>query len=228
MTTPVVGVLSLGTRADAGSWRRGCEALGMRAVAPVRKARPKLAELKAFFLTEPLWIYFGGHFYGSNLTNDCELNDEEDCAVKVAFNDEGAKLRALKRYATLTRDARTFRVHERCRVMLWGGCNVCTDEDTLRMLMNLFNRPLLLGFAGTTTAGIVNAVLAPGREPAQRFFGRIADMNDLVQVRDAWLAAALHVYGQKPIAARFRAIDPDGQEWRLSKGAIITGRKITL
>lgn len=235
MASKVVGILSLGTRSDAARWQNGCETLGMIASGPIRKARPKLAELKAFFLLQPHWIFFGGHFDSRGLFNDRELSQDEG-AVKIEFNAGGVSVVADGKRAKLTRKDREFRLHTNCEVMLWGGCNVCTSDDTIRELMNLFNNPLLLGFAGTTSPALINKVIDSSKHPvtddvdhaSKHFFERISDSSDRAVVRDAWLETTLHVYGNSSTAARFRAIDPNGQEWEILKGKVQKGRKFSL
>lgn len=207
----------------------------MVASGPIRKARPTLDELKAFFLLQPHWIFFGGHFDSRGLFNDRELNGDEG-AVKIAFNADGVSIKAHGKTDELTREDREFCLNTNCEVMLWGGCNVCTSDDTIRELMNLFNSPLLLGFAGETSPGLINKVIDPSKHATKdqedhagkHFFGRVTDSSDRAVVRDAWLQATLHAYEKSSTAARFRAIDPDGQEWEIHKGKVQKGRKISL
>ena len=64
------GILSLGTRADATTWEKGCKALGFDAPLPIKKPSPTMDDLKRFFGSSFEWVFFAGHFSGGRLYNE--------------------------------------------------------------------------------------------------------------------------------------------------------------
>ena len=213
------GILSLGTRRDATTWEKGCEKLGIKARLPIRKPLPTLEETKDFFGTSAHWCYFGGHFGDSTLSN-------EQGTAEVLFTATGVTITVAEREAVLSRDARTFQLHQTCEVVLWAGCAVMDDDDTVRTMRKLFGQHLLLGFFDQTGWAVVDAMLGGGFMKTGHFFDRLsAETLDAVSVRDAWMNAALKGYGGAEYEPRFRAVDPDGQEWQLRDRKIVRGRK---
>jgi len=216
------GILSLGTRGDAITWKEGCESVGLSAATVITNPRPTLDELESFFKSSPDWIYFGGHFGGGILSN-------EDGTIDLEFDKDRVTLTlnptpASHNTTVLQKHSANFGLHKKCKVMLWGGCSVCSSESNIRNLRKLFNNPLILGFAGLTGWRIVDAVLGGGFIH-NHFFSRIKERtHDLSHVRDAWLKTALYGWGGTKLETRFRAIAPNGQEWRLANKAIVKGR----
>lgn len=205
------GILSLGTRADATTWEHGCQGLGFTIVAPIKKGSPSLKDLKAFFAGSPDWLFFGGHFGGLTLFN-------ESASVSIEFAAKQVILAVGDARATLRKTNGTFAAHRNCKVVLWGGCNVCESEDTIRTLRQLFGNHVLLGFKGRTRWFAVNAILGGGEVAAGRFFDLVkSDPGSPETVRQAWLQAAISAaaVGEDGGARekRARAVDPDGQEW---------------
>lgn len=215
-------IISLGTRKDATTWENGCKKLSISASLPIKKPKPTLDELKAVFKLKPNWLYFGGHFGGLELSNDAD-------DVTIDFSAKSVAIEVDKETAELKKGSADFGFDASCQVVLWGGCSVCEGEDTIRAMRALFGEHVLLGFAGLTGWKIVDAMLGAGfiKEP-NHFFARVAGKEtDPVAVRDAWMNAAKSGYGGDENEDKFRAIDPNGQEWKLSKGKIVRGRKIT-
>jgi len=61
----------------------------------------------------------------------------------------------------------------------------------------------------------------------KNFFAYLKDAKqDAEAVRNAWMQAALAGHGGTTIEGAFRAIDPDGQEWKIANKEIVRGRKI--
>lgn len=213
--------LSLGKRRDAGTWEKGCRELGFSSGVSLRKDRPTLVELKDFFKSSPTWVYFGGHFGSNNLYNHYD-------DVKVYFEADRVAI-AIDTAAIVNLDKRTpdFQLERNLEVTLWGGCDVFTREETIRNIRHLFDNPLILGFKGTTGRLLVDAVLG-GSKIRDHFFKRIGnDKADLVAVRNAWLETAIFEYGGGEYEDNFRALDPNGQEWKLRNKKIVAGRMIT-
>jgi len=215
----ITGILSLGTRRDASTWEEGCGALGIKARLPIKSANPSVADLKTFFAGKGGWFFFGGHFGGRTLSN--ERGD-----VEVRFDAKEVRITAAGTKLVLSKATHEFSLHEECAVVLWGGCSVCGDPDTVETLRTLFGPHLLLGFAGLTGWRVVDAMLGGGFMKKGHFFDRLEPGRlDAVTVRDAWMGAALQGYGGGDIEGRFRAVDPEGQEWKLVKKKINRGRK---
>lgn len=216
----VGAILSLGTRKDATTWEKGCAALGIKARLPIKKPLPTLDEVKDFFVTPAHWVYFGGHFGGLSLFND-------NGTATIDFQDGGVHVTIQSAEATPNKADRTFRLHEEIEVVLWGGCSVCGPRDTVRTLRTLFGNHVLLGFVGSTGWAIVDAMLGGGFMKTGHFFDRLsADKMDATAVRNAWMGAALQGYGGGDLETRFRAVDPDGQEWQIVDKKIQAGRKL--
>jgi hypothetical protein len=61
----------------------------------------------------------------------------------------------------------------------------------------------------------------------KNFFDYLEDTKqDAEAVRNAWMQASLAGHGGTSNEGTFRAIDPDGQEWKIAKKEIVQGRKI--
>ena len=215
-------ILSLGIRRDAITWKEGCKSVGLSTAKAITDPRPTLDELEHFFKSSPDWIYFGGHFGGGILSN-------EDGTTDIEFDKDRVTLTLSPTPAShsetiFQKHSGNFGLHKKCKVMLWGGCSVCSSESNVRNLRELFNNPLILGFAGLTGWRIVDALLGGGFIK-NHFFTRIkGKTHDLSHVRDAWLRTALYGWGGTKLETRFRAIAPNGQEWKLANKAIVKGR----
>ena len=215
------GILSLGTRKDATTWENGCKGLGFDAPLPIKKPSPSMDELKAFFSSDSDWLFIAGHFGGDMLFN------EKD-SVSATFSADSVELKVGGEKATVKKGTAEFQLDKNCKVVLWGGCSVCSATDLIRDLQKLFGAHVLLGFKGSTGWKMVDAMLGGGFIKTGHFFERVKGHDDEpAKIRDAWMQTALKGYGGDDFEDRFRAIDPDGQEWEISKKKIKRGRKIT-
>lgn len=236
------GVLSLGPNRAANTWANGCRDLDI-AVLPqfINKEAPTLDELLAFFRTPADWIYFAGHHLGNMLYSEhmsARLEFEKD---KVTLITKGKSVRGRPtdpQTTTIKRDSSQFMLDgDDSLVILWAGCSVCSDQNTqlLTDLFSLFGPHVLLGFGGMCGIDMVDVLLGgsatvqTGNEWSLKnnFFANLkGKKKDAGAVRDAWMQAALAAHGGTEIEGRFRAIDTDGQEWKISKKQIVQGRKI--
>lgn len=211
--------LSLGTRTDALTWENGCADIGIAADISIRKPKPSLAEIKSFFASTAEWLYFGGHFYGMKLYN-------EDDTVSVRFHKNQVELKAGGTSEVLNQSDAAFNLNLSSRVILWGGCSVCSTEDSMRTMRMLFGRHVLLGFSGLTGWRIVNYMLGGGGLK-NHFYTRIkATSTSSADIVQAWMGAGKAGYGSGDIADIIRAVDWDGQEWKLDGGKIVKGRQV--
>ncbi len=229
------GILAIGASKPANTWRRGCRALGIKIDRAVINRNPKTKEIRDFFRQSPDWIYLSGHFGGTTLYNNHNrtrtfLFKRKQVVVTIKKND-GTK----KRFVLSRKDDKdnkkdeSFKLYKNCKVVFWGGCSVCAVVDTIDILRELFGEHLLLGYAGGTNGTITNAILGGGRihksfkiEKDKSFFGRLdgKKIHDLKYVRETWMETALDAYGGRPREDLIKAIDPDGQRWRIHKNGI--------
>ena len=207
------GILCLGTRTDAETWRTGAVKLGFEDNgASITGPSPTMDKLRKFFGTSADWVFFGGHFI-DHLYNDRET-------IHVYLNSDEVKLKVDGETETIKRtDGSNFKL--RPTVIFWGGCSVLHRAGQIKATQELFNNPLQLGFGGLTGPKIMNALLGKGFIPEDRaFFSRIKDRDDREQVRQAWMETANWGYGGGEIEDNFRAVDPDGKIWGLSNKKI--------
>jgi hypothetical protein len=215
-----VATLSLGTREDAKTWNQGCERLGFTVVSSVRKSNPTDAELDSVFGSDAEWLYLGGHFGSYTLSN--EAGD-----LELKFQNDRIKVYRDNKWARDIEKGSGFKLNKSCWVVLWGGCNVCTGNESVRTMHKLFDEHVLLGFSGLTGWAMVNAMLGGGFIKAKHFFNNVQrGTDDPIAVRNAWMEAARAGYGGGSLEDRFRAFDYDMQEWKLKDGKIVKGRDL--
>ena len=238
------GVLSLGPNRAANTWANGCKGLGISALPPlINKEAPTLDELLAFFGTSPDWIYFAGHHLGNELYSEhmsARIDFDKDKVTLFTGGLPKAKGRPYKpTTTTIQKDSSQFKLAvSKNLVVLWGGCSVCSEQHTqlLTDLFSLFGPHVLLGFGGMTGIDMVDVLLggsasdkATGKSWSlkKNFFTYLKDTKqDAEAVRNAWLQAAMEGHGGTKLEGTFRAIDPDGQEWKIVNKEIVRGRKI--
>lgn len=238
------GVLSLGPNRVANTWADGCKGLGIAVLPPfINKEAPTMEELFAFFGTSADWIYFAGHHGGNELYS-------EHMSVRILFEKDKVTLmtggvptvkggRYTPKKTTIAKDSNEFKLDVSNElVILWGGCSVCSPNNTrlLTDLFSLFGPHVLLGFGGMTGIDMVDVLLggsATDKETGKswsvqkNFFANLEDTKkDAEAVRNAWMQAAQAGHGGSKIEGVFRAIDPDGQEWKLENNKIVRGRQI--
>jgi hypothetical protein len=238
------GVLSLGPNRVANTWADGCKGLGIDVLPPfINKQAPTLDELLAFFATSPDWIYFAGHHLDNELYSEhlsVRLAFEKDKITLMTGGLPTAKGRPYNpKKTTIEKNSSQFKLGvSKNLVILWGGCSVCSERNTrlLTDLFSLFGSHVLLGFGGMTGIDMADVLLggrATDKETGKSwslkksFFGYLKDTKqDAEAVRNAWMQAALAGHGGSEIEGIFRAIDPDGQEWKIAHNKIVRGRKI--
>lgn len=209
--------LCLGTRRDAATWEAGCDGLGHRRGVSIRAPAPTADALASFFAGDAQWLYLGGHFGGTRLYNEAGT-------TAVSFGSDAVVVTTPAGERTLTK-GREFMLHTSAFVVLWGGCSVCSGDATIRTLRSLFGQHVLLGFAGLTGWSMVDTMLGGGAM-RNHFFKRLRDggPQTMHAVAMAWMGAAAAWYGKGPNEAKFRAVDWEGQEWKLADGRIVEGR----
>jgi hypothetical protein len=209
--------LALGKRQDAATWQQGCAALGFNEGVSIRDGSPTAAQLADFFGDNANWIYFGGHFGNSTLMN-------EDRSTKITFAADKVTVSSGASFA----EGSGFNMYNSSRVILWGGCSVCSGDSTIQILRTLFGNHVLLGFAGSTGWQMVDAMLGNGfikTDFFDRLVGSKAENGD--KVAAAWMETAKDGYGGGVNESKFRAVDWEGQEWELSGGKIVKGRSFS-
>lgn len=212
-------ILSLGTRKDATTWEKGCQNLGFTVDAVIKKSYPTLDELKTVVKTKPHWIFLAGHFGGLQL-----LNEKED--VFVEFAKDKVTLHVKKEKEQIDASSNDFGWNTASEVVVWGGCDVCSGKNTVETLRLLFGEHVLLGFQGLSGWRMVDAMLGGDFIKKDHFFDRVAGHEDDPEaIRDAWMKTAKLGWGGDTLESRWRAVDRNGQEWRLKDKKIIKGRK---
>ena len=241
MTT--TGVLSLGPNRAANSWTDGCNSLGIKVLPPnINREAPTLDELLTFFKSSPDWIYFAGHhldnyLYGFQMSVRVEFDEDK----VTLFTDRAPLVKGRNpewKETVLEKGTDKFKLDvSQNLVVLWGGCSVCSDRHPERItsLFSLFGPHVLLGFSDMCGIDMVDVLLG-GKATIEdggtwtvkkNFFANLQDTKkDAEAVRNAWLQAAVAAHGGTALVDRFRAIDPDGQEWKITKKEIVKGRKI--
>ena len=212
--------LELGNPTDAKTWEAGCRSLGMEVQDSVMTSSPGIARLKDFFFGQPDWVYFSGHFAGGELWG--EGGDSVTFASDhVGLSSGGTEVKLLPDNG--------FAMYKYCGLVIWGGCSACSSPGTLRNIRTLFVNPTILGYAGSTGWKINDAMLGGGFIRPHFFANLRASGSGPYSSRtlvNAWMEAAKWGYGGGGMESLFRAIDVDGQEWKLSKGEIVTGRTL--
>jgi hypothetical protein len=212
--------LSLGTRQDAKTWDQGCQRLGMTETVSVRKPKPTDDELDSVFDSGANWLYLAGHFGVDTLYN-------EDGTLELTFEKNRIRVNRDGKWKRDIMKGGGFTLHESCWVVVWGGCSVCSNGENIRTMFSLFDQHLLLGFRGLTGWQVLDAMLGGGFIKDKHFFSNVrSDPSDPTVVRDAWLEAALKGYGNTTYEGKFRAVDPDKQEWKIEKNKIVQGRQL--
>ena len=218
--------LALGSRQDAATWDKGCQSVGVGVLSSIRKATPTIDELKAFFAGAPSWLFLGGHFSSLSLFNDAAHHGKAG-AVSIDFANDRLTIDVDGTTASLSQADGTFMMDMTAVVILWGGCSVCDSHRTIRTLRNLFGKHVLLGFSGVTGWAIVDAVLGNGFIKEGHFFDNVkGKTEDLDAVTNSWMKAAQKGYGSGSVGSGFRAVDYDGQGWKLDKGKIVKWIKV--
>lgn len=218
--------LSLGSRQDAATWEKGCQSIGIDVLTSIRKATPTMDELTAFFAKAPSWLYMGGHFGSLTLFNDAAHKGKAG-AVSLEFESDKVVINVDGTTKTLSHADGSFILDMTAVVILWGGCSVCNTTQTMKTLRSLFGKHVLLGFAGETGWAMVDAMLGNGFIKKNHFFENVkGKTDDLEAVAQGWMKAAQAGYGRGAMADRFRAIDYDGQGWKLDDGRIVKWVKV--
>ena len=203
--------LDMGAGSDARLWEQGCTRLGMTQVNSLIKPAPTLSELTQFFNGWPNWIYFSGHFLPVSLFSDSAYVEFASDKVTLIANDESKELRKLPA---------EFQLHESASVLIFGACSVVRDVECIRIIRQLFENPLILGFAGTT-GNLMNIAML------NEFFKRVRSAHaDQETIMNAWLEAMDGYYGGGENESKFRAISSDGQEWQIKNSQIVRGRTL--
>lgn len=228
--------LTLGTRKDTDWWRRGMkEKVGYAERVWVKQPEPTMQQMKDVFGGRDDWLFFGGHFSGpfsqwlpwpydteKRLYNDLDNDPETAPSREVLTRKDNVLLRSKKANGTWEeaslKKGVEFKQTGANRVILWGGCNVC-ETQTLTILRELYDKPLIIGWKGITSKEIISRMLGgtgnnDATDPwsAVNFWTKLGgNAGNLAKVRDAWLAAANAIWPtEAAVRQKFSVIDPDG------------------
>ncbi len=149
MTT--FATLCLGSRGDAVTWEKGCTGLGMRKGVSIRTANPQEHNVGSFFSSRANWLYFGGHFGDSSISNrerryTALYNDAETHEFffdpwgvdHVDFTKKGKDMSTKYR-----KDGPRFNLDKSCELILWAGCSMLSQvhRKEVRKFQKLFHSP---------------------------------------------------------------------------------------
>lgn len=92
-------------------------------------------------------------------------------------------------------------------------------------MRHLFENPTILGYSGMTGWAINNAMLGDGFIRPHFFNNLTVGDYSSENIVNAWINSAKWGYGGGSMESMFRAVDEDGQEWKLANKAVVKGRK---
>lgn len=212
------GILSLGTRADATTWEKGCKGLGFDVPLPIKKPAPSMEEMRRFFGSSFDWVFMAGHFGGARLSN-------ESGQVGVRFGAEAVTIESGEDTATLERGTADLRIQP--RLIVWGGCSTLGDSALVRELHTLFGAHTMLGFRGVTGWKVVDAMLGAGfMAGKEHFFTRVTAGSSSSELAAAWMATAQIGWGGDTLENRFAAVEENGQRWVLRDKKVVADAKL--
>lgn len=229
----ITSILTLTPSKNARIWSKELAKLGVRTGIKITEYEPSLDRLVAFFGQSPNWIYFTGHYLNGHLRNYFPRS----ATAGVYFYRDRVQVHAPDGTRTLYKD-RGFNAHRaKTKVIMFGGCSVCHDESNqIPELRELFGNPLILGYARgsvwRTNREMFSGVEFNRHGQVKRrhkhvdFFDQVGKgkADDLEHVREAWLRAVIRMIENPGKQTLFRAIDPDGTEWKVVRGKIRKGR----
>ena len=216
MTT--YATLELGDAADAMAWEKGCQSLGRMPAVSIMNPTPTLAQLKAFFTTEPEWVYFSGHIWGDTLYG------HKTGTAQIWFRTVGVAINYGPEAVNIDEDAidllkpSDFTMQKSCSLIIIAGCSALRSFQTMRVIRELFFNPTILGYAEQCDVQMNTAMMGTG---SNTFFANYRAGSDLV---NAWLKGGLSIAPAKQ--TMFRAFDTDGQEWKLVNSRVVKGSRV--
>ncbi len=242
---PTFSSLSLGSRKDADRWRKGMkEKLSYSETKWVKKVEPTMAEVEGFFGTNDDWLFMAGHFGGVQsewgswpYSGDRRLyNDPDDDVTtppthEILFRSDHALVRRKSGGSWEEKKLRKgTELKQSCKVILWGGCDVCSNQAQLNVIRALFGQPLVIGWLGITGWKIVDIMLGghggnpdPGTWNTPNFWNELGSGHeDPVKIRNAWLKVAKSIPWGGDVLERFCVIDPDGTRHKATDEPLVS------
>ncbi|MCM5681756.1 hypothetical protein M8A51_19690 [Schlegelella sp. S2-27] len=209
--------LDFGNPKDARTFEKGCEARGLRKEHALLTPAPAMDDLAAFFEASPQLVYFSGHFQDRQLWGDDRAG--------VVFEKDRVLLQVGDETRELAKGS-GLRLPDSVIAVFWGGCSALRKAADVKVLRELFPKAALLGYSDTTGVAINDAMLGGGFIRRKHFFDRLP-RGEITGAACAWawMGAAQTGYAGGSMADRFRAVTASGQEWKLSGGQIVKGRR---
>ena len=229
----MTSVLTFGPSQNATIWSRELARQGVRTGMRITRYEPRLAELVNFCEQSPDWIYFTGHYIGGHLFNYFP----REPTAGIHFHADHVRVHAPDGQRVLQK-GRGFHLHmARNKVIMFGACSVCHDDhNQIPELRALFDNPLILAYA-RSSVWRTNRLMFTGKRfnPQGKmvkfhrhmdFFDQLAkgDIRDPEHVRKSWLRAVIAMIKTPARQTFFRAVDPDGREWKVEDGEMVQGR----
>ncbi len=212
-------ILSLGSRRDAKQFRKGAAGkLSLTEGAVVTGAKPSLAEIKTLFRRSDDVLFLAGH-YSTTLYN-------QDQTIHLSFANDKLTIKYDGQVTELVRGTGFKQTGP--KLVIWGGCSVCSSDTTTATMRALFGPHVMIGWIGETGWEITDIMFGgkgnanTGSEPLPTYAtpnyfeelgGSIADATKLWK---AWLKVANGIpWGNAPnnggpYIDRFCTIDKSG------------------
>ncbi|MFC0804613.1 MULTISPECIES: hypothetical protein [Sinorhizobium] len=212
-------VLSLGTRRDAKQFRKGAvEKLQLSPGSFLHATKPSLNDLKSLFARSDDVLFLAGHFSNS-LYNDDQSIDLEFGTSKLTITYDGQ---------TVVLNRGTEFKQTSCKLIIWGGCNVCSSAQTIATMRALFGPHVLVGWVGVTGWEITDIMFggkghgSAAPEPLPDFampnyFSALGgSIGDSTRLWKEWLKVAKAIsWGNdaegRPYLERFCVVDATGK-----------------
>lgn len=211
-------VLSLGTRRDAQQFRKGAtDKLHLTAGTVLNAPKPPLDDIKKLFARSDDVLFLAGH-YVQSLYN-------EDHSVDLTFAADKLTIKYDGQSSVLNRGAEFKQTN--CKLVIWGGCSVCSSDTTIATMRALFGSHVMIGWIGVTGWEITDIMFggkghgSPEPEPLpdlaepNYFTALSGSVGDPARLWKDWLKVAKALpWGNdsqgKPYLDRFCAVDVGG------------------
>jgi hypothetical protein len=215
------GIISLGTRADATTFEKGCKALGFDVPLPIKKPAPSMQELKDFFVRKVDWLFLAGHSGGNNILN-------ESGSVNITFESKRIVLTVNEETVNLGKGTANLSVDSSVKLIFFGGCSMLNKRAHIISFRDLFNKCPLLGFKQSTGWKMVDAMFGGGFIKEHFFKRAKGQLDNKDKLARIWLetAASKYAYANTENEKRFASVDTKGRRWIIRAGKIISDIKV--
>lgn len=229
-----VGVLALGTRSDSRNLEKKCKSLGFK-VYTLIKPYPTIQEIKSFFSRSYDWIYLGGHSSGhrsgtrsiANIYNERENRELIFKSNGIDFVTTGDT--GIESTTSLIKGSSDLSHITDTDLLILGGCRTVKQRENVTVYRSLFGDPGIIGFKGSTSIAVCNAMFGASNWTKKNNFFTFANDNftDINHLCNAWLKMGVWGWGRDMVDT-FGSVDLSGRQWiiRATDEEIIHGFKV--